>query len=63
MNNILDDNQIIKDVIAYSHSERGATDRFFGLNKNIVVNPGMLVEIYDIDLHLFDLTEYIFENN
>lgn len=45
------------------HSERGATDRFFGLNKNIVVNPEMLAEIYDIDLHLFDLTEYIFEDN
>lgn len=63
MNNILDDCQIFGPNKIYSAVDRGAVSEFFGINVDTIHMPKILYNVSDLDIELFDLLEYVFENN
>jgi hypothetical protein len=67
MNNILDDGQIFGPNKIYSAVDRGAVSEFFNISIYTIhmpkILPKILYNISDLDIELFDLLEYVFENN
>ena len=63
MNNILDDGQIFGPNKIYSAVDRGAVSEFFNISIYTIHMPKILYNISDLDIELFDLLEYVFENN